>query len=199
MLEPVQKHIQKPPKKTSEALYGDYLLYLQRQFPRFNFYDDKPDTVSANIYLQVNKPVEFELYRHYGEVKRWFLGVINDAQESIWKQDYDTAIFYLEYLIEQRYIHRKPYDMLIGLYKKQKNVSAEIQTLERSINFFRELKAYQGAQIMELAAWYNITNYILDQGTDKKIEYYGGAFVLYDPMKFLEKWEDRLNNLNKNI
>ncbi|WP_221393462.1 hypothetical protein [Dyadobacter sp. NIV53] len=29
----------------------------------------------------------------------------------------------------------------------------------------------------------------------KKIHYYGGAFVLYDPVKALEKWEGRLNKL----
>ena len=174
---------------------GDYLLELQKEFPPFNFYDDKPEGMSENIYLQTRKPVDFELYRHYGEVKRWFLGLIKDAQESIWKGDYESAIYYLKYLINQRYPNYKPYDMLINLCKKTKDSDSEIQVLEHSIAFFAELKVKHGAHIMKLASDLKIPNYILDQGTDKKIEYYGGAFVLYDPVKVLGKWESRLAKL----
>jgi len=198
MIKPITRPLQYDYEFHSATLLGDKLFELQRDFPPFDFYKDKPADMSTNTYLFSRKPVKFELYKHYGEVKRWFLGVIEDAQQSIWKQDYESAAYYLEYLIQQRYIQRKPYEMLIGIYKKQKNVEAEIRILEVSISFFTELKAKQGTRIMELAAMHDLTDYILDQGADKKIEYYGGAFVLYDPMKFLDKWKARLIHLVSN-
>jgi len=179
------------------TLYGDYLLELQSQFPPFNFYDDKKDDMSTNTYLTVKRPVEFELYKHYGEVKRWFLDEIKEAQENIWKGKLDSTIEGLNFVIEHRYPVYKPYDMLINVYKKQKDVANEIKALEHAIPFFKDLRQRQGAHIMQLAKDLKILNYVLDQGTDKKIEYYGGAFVLYDPVKVMSKWEGRLELLRK--
>jgi len=197
MQHPLLKEPEIPGDYTRTRFYGDHLLYLQTQFPAFNFYDDKKDDMSTNTYLLTKKPVEFKLYKHYGEVKRWFLEIIKEAQDNIWKGNFGEAIFYLEYLVEHRYPSWKPYDMLIAIYKKQKDVSNEIRTLEHSITFFKDLRERQGAHIMQLAKDLKILNFILDQGTDKKIEYYGGAFVLYDPVKVMVKWEGRLELLRK--
>jgi hypothetical protein len=71
---------------------GDILLDMQRAFPEFNFYYDKPDNMSTNHYLLERKPVQFQLYFEYGQVKRWFLNVISHAQQKAREGELEEAI-----------------------------------------------------------------------------------------------------------
>jgi hypothetical protein len=175
---------------------GDKLLEMQRSFPEFNFYWDKPSWLSTGHYLMAEKPVPFKLYNIYGQVKRWFLDVITKAQELEKKGDIESAIWAYETLIEHRYPNYKPYDLLIALYRKNKDVVNEVRVLNHSINFFTALRENQRIYVLSLAKKVWMTEKcqeLLNKG--EKIHYYGGSFVLYDPVKAMVKWEKRLDSL----
>jgi hypothetical protein len=169
---------------------GDVLLDMQRAFPEFNFYYDKPANMSTNHYLLERKPVPFQLYFEYGQVKRWFLNVISHAQQMAWDGKTDEAIHWYQTLIEHRYPNYKPYDLLNGIYRKQKDLEAQKRHLNYSAEFFTELRESQKKYVLSLASKYNSHDRALEYiNRGDKIHYYGGAFVLYDPVKVLEKWE----------
>lgn len=180
----------------SKASLGDMLIQLQRQFPPFDFYARKPDDLSTNDYLMSDKPVPFKYYFEYGQVNRWFLAVIRQAQEFNRKGEFDKAIWAYETLLEQRYPNYKPYDLLITIYRKQKDLENEVRVLKHSIEFFTELREKQKQYALDLAYQYGKEDFALEYIREgKKIHYFGGAFVLYDPVKVLVKWEDRLKKI----
>jgi len=167
---------------------GDVLQDMQKQFPPFNFYYDKPEGQSTNHYLQINKPVPFQLYFEYGQVKRWFLNVISHAQQQAREGNLEEAIRWYQTLIEHRYPNYKPFDLLYGIYRKQKDIEAQQRLLRYSIEFFTELRQKQMEYVLSLASEYNSHDKALEYiNRGEKIHYYGGAFVLYDPVKVLEK------------
>ena len=173
---------------------GEVLLDMQKQFPPFNFYHDKPEWQSTNHYLQINKPVPFQLYFEYGQVKRWLLNVISHAQQQVREGNIEEAIHWYQTLIEHRYPNYKPYDLLIGIYRRQKDFEAQKRLLHYSIEFFTELRHQQKEYVLSLASEYNSHNKALEYiNRGAKIHYYGGAFVLYDPVKVLEKWKKNLH------
>ncbi|WP_159467930.1 hypothetical protein [Dyadobacter sp. 3J3] len=182
---------------TAGTTLGEKLLEMQRQFPPFNFYYDKPEGMSTNHYLQKFKPVEFRDYFIYGQVKRWFLNLISQAQEFTKKGEAEKAIWIYETLIEHRYPNYKPYDLLIKLYRKQKDPANENRIINISIEFFTALRKNQKEYVLSLAREVGMKEKALEYiNAGNKIEYYGGAFVLYDPVKVLEKW--KLLNLKFN-
>jgi hypothetical protein len=168
---------------------GDVLLDMQRAFPEFNFYHDKPDNMSTNHYLLERNPVPFQLYFEYGQVKRWFLNVINYAQQKAREGEVDEAIHWYQTLIDHQYPNYKPYDLLNGIYRKQKAFEAQKRHLSYSIGFLTDLREQQRDYVLSLACKYNCEYKALEYiNRGDKIHYYGGAFVLYDPVKVLEKW-----------
>lgn len=172
---------------------GDVLLDMQKQFPPFNFYYDKPENMPTNLYLQLYKPVPFQLYFEYGQVKRWFLNLINQAQQFNRLGEVDKAIWAYETLIEHRYPNYKPCDLLMTIYRKREDFESEKRALRRATAFFTDLRESQRLYVLALAGEYNSHDKALEYiNRGEKIHYYGGAFVLYDPVKVLEKWEGRL-------
>jgi len=59
---------------------GDMHIQIQKQFPPFNFYCNKSEGKSKNDFLMLNKLVPFKYYFEYGQIKRWLLPVISQAQ-----------------------------------------------------------------------------------------------------------------------
>lgn len=169
---------------------GEVLTDMQHAFPEFNFYYDKPANMSTNHYLLERKPVPFQMYFEYGQVKRWFLNVISHAHQLNREGKVDEAIHWYQTLIEHRYPNYKPYDLLNGIYRKQKDFEVQKRHLSYSIEFFTELRESQKKYVLSLASKYNSHDRALEYiNRGDKIHYYGGAFVLYDPVKVLEKWE----------
>jgi len=169
---------------------GDMLIQIQRQFPPFNFYFNKPEGMSTNDFLMLNKPVPFKYYFEYGQIKRWFLSVIGQAQADYKAGNVERAIWAYETLLEQRYPNYKPYDLLISIYRKQKDFENEQRVLRHSIDFFTEIRENQRKYVLSLAREYNMEWKALEYiEAGKKIWYYGGAFVLYDPVATLRLWE----------
>ena len=179
-----------------ELPLGDVLVAMQRKFPPFNFYADKPEHLHENDYLFSRKPVPFQYYFEYGQVKRWFLNVISQAQQDAWNGNTEKAIWYYETLMEHRYPNYKPYDLLIALYKKQKDLDNEIRVLKHSIAFFESVRAEQREYVLGLASDVGMSHKAVEYiEAGKKIQYYGGGFVLYDPVKRLEVWVERLEKI----
>ncbi|MDQ6481611.1 hypothetical protein [Dyadobacter sp. LHD-138] len=154
--------------------------------------------MSTNHYLMSRKPVPFNYYFEYGQIKRWFLDVINQAQEFVRAGEIDKGIWTYETLIEHRYPNYKPYDLLIKLYRKHKDFENEQRILHHSISFFTDLKESQKEYVISLAMEYNMESVALEYiNAGKKIHYYGGAFVLWDPVSVLSVWENNLSMLTQ--
>lgn len=179
---------------------GDMLIQMQRQFPAFNFYADKPEGVTTNDYLFAKKPVPFQLYFEYGQVKRWFLDLIKLSEANYREGRIKEATQVYETLMDQRYPNYKPYDLLIRHYRRVGDIPNEQRVLDRSISFFTELREMQREYVLSLSRDVGMEDFALERiDAGRKIEYYGGAFVLYDPVKVMGKWEKRIQLLKTKI
>lgn len=179
------------------ARLGDMLVQMQRQFPPFDFYAGKPDGMTTNDFLMTYKPVPFSMYFEYGQVKRWFLDLIKLSEANYRAGRVDEAIDIYKTLMDQWYPNYKPYDLLIRHYRRVGDTANELLVLDRSISFFSELREMQREYVLSLskpAGKYKQALEFIEAG--KKIHYYGGAFLLYDPVKVMGEWEKRLLKLN---
>lgn len=78
----------------------------------------------------------------------------------------------------------------VAIYRKHKDFENERRVLEHSIRFVTELRESQKKYVLWLASEYNSCDKALEYiNRGQKIHYYGGAFVHYDPVKVLGKWE----------
>jgi len=179
---------------------GERLIYMQRQFPKFNFYWDKPGYLSTNDYLMSIKPVPFRYYFEYGQVNRWFLALIRQAQVDYRTGNIERAVWVYETLMQERYPNYKPYDLLIRHYRKTAHIDDEARVLDHSIGFFTDLRARQREYVLSLAHEFGMEWKALESiNARKKIHYYGGAFVLYDPVKVMGEWEGRRGLIIDNL
>lgn len=183
-------------KHSKGAKLGDMLLEMQRQFPPFDFYADKPEWMSTNDYLLSSKPVPFSMYFEYGQVKRWFLSLIKISEQNYRAGQVDDAVRIYETLFEHRYPNYKPYDLLIRHYRRVGDREAELRTIDRSISFFTELREMQREYVLSLSRAVGKEDFTLECiNSGKKVWYYGGAFVLYDPVKVMGEWQKRTQKL----
>jgi hypothetical protein len=176
---------------------GELLIRLQRQFPKFNFYADKPDWMTTNDFLLAYKPVNFRFYFEYGQINRWFLGLIKQAESDYRSGDIDKAVWIYETLAEQRYPGCRPYDLLIRHYRRVSDRENELRALRLSISFFTALRDMQKDYVLSLAKDVGKESFALEYiNAGKKIHYYGGAFVLYDPVRVMGEWEKQIEKYN---
>lgn len=167
---------------------------LKSKLPEFNFYYDLPEGENTISY---QNNASFEYFQELREYRDVFEGYINEAKLAETEGDLKKAIEIYERLILEKCEKSDPYDRLIVIYSKLKWTDKEIDTLQRAITFFEQLKANQLEYIKSLATKYGMMNKAEEYiSQDKKIFYYLGAFELYNPQTTrLQKWNLRLNKL----
>lgn len=171
---------------------------MQQKLPPFDFFTGMPDGFLKNQYVQVFMQDIHEFYRGYNLLQSVCDHMILKAVEASWHKDTPIAIAIYQSLIDEKYPLPRPYGLLIGIYRKNKDKSSELEYLRASVDFFSRMKNHQKQDVLLLATRYDAAAYaqaMID--SRRRIMYYANAYVLYDPMPFLQEWEKRIDFLQK--
>ena len=183
------------PKEKTNSI-GNQLNEFKKTLPEFNFYCDMPEGMQTFEYLFIHKPVPFEKSKELSSFKERFDSILTKAQIAENNGDYKTAIeTYLD-LIAEEYEGKEPFERLLIIYKKLKWGKEEVSILVKAIEYFEALRAKQRDEILVLARKYRKEEKALEYiNADKKIQYYGGAFDLYNPFPIILKLREKLDKI----
>lgn len=182
--------------KLKEKTIGKQLTEFKKLLPDFNFYYNMPEDMQTFEYLSIYKPVPFEKSKELRVFREKFDSILTQAQIAENVGDYKTAIeTYLD-LIAEDYEGKEPFERLMTIYKKLKWEDEELSILTKAIEYFESLKAEQRNEVLDLARKYRKEEKALEYiNADKKIQYYGGAFDLYNPYPIIAKWKEKLEKI----
>lgn len=182
--------------KPSNPTIGKKLQDFKDSLPEFNFYYDMPNGMQTFEYLTIHKPVPFEKSKKLREFKLKFESILTKAQIAENQEDLKTAIKYYLLLIAEEYEGKEPFERLLIIYRKLKWKDKEIETLRLAVNYFEEIKSRQKYNTIILSRKYGMEHKALEYiNSNKKIQYYGGAFDLYNPFPIIDKWKEKLEKL----
>lgn len=198
-IKPEKKLPQKAnPSKPESLPLGIQYQKIVKLLPEFNFYHDKAEEESTNIYLFRNpifvndktyKPILWQIQKKFKE---------SIAVAKKFEADYDlaSASDIYEQIIAEQYYQTEPYDKLQRIYFMAHLIDDYKRVLSQAIEYFSALKEKQKLYIIELGAKYGKLEYV-DQmiNENKKIFYYGGAFELFNPFTIISKWEQKLSKI----
>lgn len=169
------------------------------EFPEFNFYFDLPEGMETIEYF-INHPHREVIHQKSIECGALLKGidkVLARAKIAENEGNYIAAIEAYEKLISEEYEGRQPYERLMVIFRKLKWKEEEIDLLQKGISYYEKRKILQTSKVLSLARKYGMEKKAKKYITqNKKIHYYNGGFVLYDPCTFLDKWKLRLDKLN---
>lgn len=182
--------------KPSNPTIGKKLQDFKDSLPEFNFYNDMPNGMQTFEYLMIRKPVPFEKSKKLRDFKLKFESILTKAQIAENQEDLKTAIKYYLLLIAEEYEGKEPFERLLIIYRKLKWKDKEIETLRLAISYFEKLKSRQKYNTILLSRKYGMEHMALEYiNSNKKIQYYGGAFDLYNPFTIIDKWKEKLEKL----
>lgn len=198
-IKPEYKFPQKAnPSKPESIPLGIQYQKIIKLLPEFNFYHDKPEEESTNIYLFRNPIfVNDEIYKPIlWQIQRKFKEYISTAKKFESNYDLVSASDIYEKIIAEQYYHTEPYDRLQKLYFKAHLIDECKRVLVQAIEYFSTLREKQKSHVLEMGAKYGKLEYVHQMINDnKKIFYYGGAFELYNPFPILLTWEQKMVKL----
>ena len=175
---------------------GQKLHDIKSKMPEFHFYYDMPEDMQTFEYLWDKNPVSSKMSEAVGNAKEEFVFLLDEAKQAERNGDFKIAIELNQKLIIEGFEDKTPYERLMIIYRKHKWKEEEIKIIEQGINFFTELKEKQKIYILALAKKYNMESKAWEYiNSGKKIQYFAGAYDLYNPFTFLNKWKDRLQKL----
>ena len=184
--------------REQDLLLGDLIFQRQRQLPPFDFYTGKPERQSTSQYSKLFMPKISLFHSKMRPFQNALDDLILKAQELSWNGSTDKAIIIYETLIKEKYPYYKPYNLLAGIYQKNKNLVLEKQAINQAIQFFTSLREDQKNYVLTLAASYKCESKARQYfDARKKIMYYADAFVLYDPAIILDQWKKRLDFISR--
>jgi tetratricopeptide (TPR) repeat protein len=164
--------------------------------PEFNFYYDMPDGMQTFEYLRIYNPVPFEKSKKLREFRETFNSILSEAKIAENKEDYKKAIEIYLKLIAEEYDGKEPFERLIIIYNKLKWKEQTLEIIKKAIKHFEELKESQKNKIIAVSRKYGMENKAMEYiNADKKIQYYGGAFDLYNPYPIIDKWKQKLEKI----
>jgi|SRR5665647_316364 len=165
--------------------------------PEFNFYYDMPEGMQTFEYLSIYRPVPFEKSQKIREYRETYNTILSSAKIAENQNNHRVAIETYMKLILEEYEGKEPFERLVIIYGKLKWKNQEIAILIRAIKYFEKLKAVQKNKIMLLSEKYGMENKAIEYiNANKRIQYYGGAFDLYNPYPEIIKWQERLKKIN---
>ena len=163
--------------------FGEQYDAFCSSLPAFNFYmDDEP--------LLVNATTRSEQW------KSRTAKVIVAAQEAEENGEYQEAAQCYQTLVSNCYWEPDPYDRLMQLYQKSGQIDYYKELRTHAIRFFSQRRKQMEQQLIELAEQQDDRSLAEEAIKEKrKVSYYRGLFVVYDPFPLLEKWQaDELAN-----
>lgn len=180
----------------SNPTLGRKFQAFKDSLPEFNFYFDMPDDMQTLEYLNIYKPVPFEKSKKLREYRDSFASILSNGQIAENQNNIKIAIETYLKLIAEEYEGKEPFERLIIIYRKLKWKEQEIEILKKGISFFENLRENQRTSIILLASKFGMENKAFEYiNADKKIQYYGGAFDLYNPYPIISKWKEKLDRL----
>lgn len=182
-----------------EKTIGKELNEFKKSLPEFNFYHNMPEDMQTFEYLSIYKPVPFEKSVKLRAFKDKYDSILSKAQIAENSGDFKTAIeTYLD-LIAEEYEGKEPFERLMVIYRKLKWEDEEYSILTKAIEYFENLRAKQKDEVIELARKYHKEEKALEYiNSNKRIQYYGGVFDLYNPYPIIAKWKERLAKNTQN-
>jgi tetratricopeptide (TPR) repeat protein len=186
--------------RDQDMLLGDIILKRQRELPPFDFYTKKPEKQSVSQYSKLFMPKILAYNAKNRPMQSALDDLILKAQELSWNGNTDKAVIIYDAFIKEKYPYYKPYNLLISIYQKNKDLNGELQAVKQAIRFFTDFKEEQKNYVLALAADCKCELKALQSiVTRKKILYYADAFVLYDPALILDQWQKRLEFLTRTL
>ncbi len=177
------------------TLGGKYQKFKD-SLPEFNFYYDMPNGMETYEYLSVYSPVSFEKSKILREFRESFKSILSEAQIAENQNNYKNAIEINLKLIAENYDGKEPFERLIIIYNKLKWKDQTIEIIEKAIGYFEMLKESQKNKVILIAKKYGMENKALEYiNANKKIQYYGGVFDLYNPYPIIDKWKEKLEKI----
>lgn len=177
---------------------GSQIAEYKRNMPEFNFYFDMPSGMQTDEYLTLYSNVPFDMSQGLRYYINEYKSILDEAKLAESLSEVEDAIDTYKYLIEEEYEYTEPYERLMILYKKLKFVEPEKEIISRAIDFFESLREKQKNYIIEISRKYNSEEKALEYvNRGKRIQYYGGAFDLYNPYNKIDTWKLRLHKLKK--
>ena len=176
---------------------GAKIQAFKKALPEFNFYYNMPEGMHTGTYLAEENPVPFDRMSELRELRQAFKAVIEKANVAEKRNDVKGAIEAYEKMLVEEYEGREPYERLMILYRKLKWKDEEIRVIQYAIFFFENLREEQLNYVRTLAEKYGKKEFANDYiARGMRIQYYGGAFDLYNPFPVIAKWKTRLEKLN---
>ncbi len=180
----------------SNPTLGEKYQKFKDSLTEFNFYHDMPNGMETFEYLSIYKPVPFEKSKKMREFRGIFQSILSEAQIAENQNNYKKAIELYLKLIAEDYNEKEPFERLIIIYNKLKWKEQTIEIIEKAIELFEKLKEIQRDKIISIAKKYGVENKALEYiNTDKKIQYFGGVFDLYNPYPIIDKWKQKLEKI----
>ena len=180
----------------SNPTLGKKYQNFKDSLPEFNFYYDMPDGMQTFEYLRIYNPVPFEKSKKLREFRETFNSILSEAKIAENEEDYKKAIEIYLKLIAEEYDGKEPFERLIIIYNKLKWKEQTLEIIKKAINHFEELKESQKNKIIAVSRKYGMENKAMEYiNADKKIQYYGGAFDLYNPYPIIDKWKQKLEKI----
>lgn len=182
-----------PNNPTLGKKYQDF----KDSLPEFNFYYDMPEGMQTFEYLSSYKPVPFEKSKKLREFRETFKSMLSEAQVAENQNNYKRAIETYLKLIAEDYDGKEPFERLIIIYSKLNWKEQLLELIDNAIRHFEELKESHKNKIILMSRKYGMENKALEYiNTNKKIQYYGGVFDLYNPYPIIDKWKQKLEKVN---
>lgn len=176
---------------------GQKIQNFKDNLPEFNFYFDLPEGMKTFEYLYLKKPVPFDRAVELRKYRDVFDTILSKAKIAENDNNLIVAIEAYEKLVVEEYEMKEPYERLMIIYRRLKWYDEEKRITMHAIHFFETLRKNQKEKTLNLAKKYGMENKALKYiEAGKRIQYYGGAFDLYNPYSIIEKWK---KNLEKNI
>jgi tetratricopeptide (TPR) repeat protein len=180
------------PIPNNPTLGEEYQNYKD-SLPEFSFYHNMPDGMQTFEYLNIHNPVPFEKSKKLRDFRESFKSILSDAKIAENQKNYKKAIELYLKVIAEDYEGKEPFERLIIIYNKLKWKTQLIEILEKAIKHFERLKETQENNVISISKKYGMVDKALGYiNNDKKIQYYGGAFDLYNPYPIIDKWKQRL-------
>ena len=175
---------------------GERVIEFKESLPEFNFYFDMPDGMETFNYLRLKNLLTTDQSTGYRQLRQGFKIVLEGAKAAENNSDYKQAIETYIKIINEDYEGKEPYERLMVLYRKLKWKEQEIAIIEKGIDFFNSLKNKQREYVVGLAEKYGKKEFALNLiNNNKRIQYYGGMYDLYNPYPFIDKWNLKLDKL----
>ena len=180
----------------SEKTIGERVIEFKESLPEFNFYFDMPDGMETFTYLRLKNLLTTEQSTGYRQLRQGFKIILEGAKVAENNRDFKQAIETYIKIINEDYEGKEPYERLMVLYRKLKWKEQEIVIIEKGIDFFDTLKNKQREYVIGLAEKYGKKEFALNLiNNNKRIQYYGGMYDLFNPYPFIDKWNLKLDKL----